>query len=186
MIRRIAISLAVAAAFLVAAASCQPASDPVDYEATVVPKSSVADSDDGFTYVTVTAKGEWSIELQYPSEGPRIRYSQNEEDDARTVTLLLFSEGRQVHSATFTQNAPIDHDATLIPRSNVADSDDGFTYVTVTAKGEWTIELQYPSEGPRDWAVMDPASGNGYKGDARIRYSQNDVTARTKRMMPER
>lgn len=164
MFRRIAISLALATAFLAAVASCQPASDPVDYEATVVPKSSVADSDDGFTYVTVTAKGEWSIELQYPSEGPRdwavmdpasgngnktdarIRYSQNEEDASRTVTLVLLSGGKQVNSAIFTQNGQT-------PQPSTPDGYDtttaGWLELPETKAGDGCVFLPHDMEGKK-------------------------------------
>ena len=164
MFHRITISLASAIAFLAAVASCQPAADPVDYDATVAPKNRVADSEDGFTYVSVTAKGEWSIELQYPLEGPsdwavmdpasgsgnktdaRIRYSQNDADESRTVTLVLFSGGKQVNSAVFTQNG-------RDPQPSVPDGYDtttaGWLELPETKAGDGCVFLPHDMEGKK-------------------------------------
>ena len=177
MFTRITISLALAIAFLAAVASCQPAADPVDYDATVVPKNSVADSDDGFTYVSVTAKGEWSIELQYPSEGPsdwavmdpssgsgnktdaRIRYSQNEADESRTVTLVLFSGGKQVNSAVFTQNgqdpqpsAPDGYDTTTAGWLELPETKGGDGCVFLPHDMEGKKYLNSTQSGVRNWS----------------------------------
>ena len=102
--------------------SCQPAAETSDFTATIVPKNSTVASDDGFTYVAITCKTQWNVELQYPEDGAkdwatmdpatgtgdktdaRLRYSQNEGDDARTVMLVLFSLGKQVATATVSQN----------------------------------------------------------------------------------
>ena len=68
---------------------------------------------------------------------------------------------------------PVDYEATVVPRSSSVSSADGSVFVAITAKGDWQIELEYPADGPQDWATMDPASGTGSKGDARLRFSEN-------------
>ncbi len=53
-------------------------------------------------------------------------------------------------------------------------SEDGWVYVIIDAKGEWTVDLQYPPEGPRDWATMDPPAGTDVPPVARLRFSENE------------
>lgn len=62
----------------------------------------------------------------------------------------------------------------IVPRSNEVGADGGSLWVSVTAPSTWIIDLEYPDGG--DWAVMDPASGEGSRGDVRLRYDANPGT----------
>lgn len=57
-------------------------------------------------------------------------------------------------------------------KARVNNTDDR-VFVAITASGAWTVELEYPEAGPADWAYMDPASGSGDLGNARLRFSEN-------------
>ncbi|MBP5567541.1 MAG: DNA/RNA non-specific endonuclease [Bacteroidales bacterium] len=92
--------------------------------------------------------------------------------------FILFSVIAGLFACTPAED-PVDYEATVVPRSSTVSSGDGSVFVTITAKGEWSIELEYPAGGPSDWATMDPASGTGSQGDARLRYSEN--TEKTER-----
>lgn len=89
----------------------------------------------------------------------------------RTIAIPLAVAG--LLAACQPAEDPVDYEATVVPRSSTVSSDDGSVFVAITAKGEWSIDLEYPADGPQDWATMDPASGTGSKGDARLRFSEN-------------
>ena len=89
---------------------------------------------------------------------------------ARLATLAAVLAG--FATACETTEPSVDYEATIVPRSASVSSDDGSVFVEITAKGDWTVELKYPS-GTEAWATMDPASGSGNMGNARLRYSQN-------------
>ena len=158
--RAIVISLAAAGLLW----SCQPTVETPDYEATVTPKNPTVDSDDGFTYVGITAKGAWSIELEYP-EGTaqewatmdpasgigdktdaRLRFSQNEGDESRTVTLCLLSMGKKVNSATVTQNGK----KTETPSTDAPDKTSaGWLELPATKAGDGCVFLAHDMEGEK-------------------------------------
>ena len=163
IVRVILIPLVLAGLF----ASCQPvAVETPDYAATIVPKNPTVDSDDGFTYVAVTCKTQWNVELQYPEDGAqdwatmdpasgqgdktdvRLRFSQNESDEARRVTLLLFSLDKQVASATVTQNGQ------QVAPPPVSGNDDGKTSagwleLPETKAGDGCVFLAHDMEGQK-------------------------------------
>ena len=62
------------------------------------------------------------------------------------------------------------------PRKTVLDPDGGSNYIAVKCDGAWTVDLQFEA-GMEPWATMDPASGNGSKGDVRMRYDPNTSTS---------
>jgi DNA/RNA endonuclease G (NUC1) len=64
-------------------------------------------------------------------------------------------------------------DPSIVPKKTRVNSIDVSVFVEITAPGAWTVELEYPAEGPSGWAWMDPASGTGDLGNARLRFSEN-------------
>ncbi len=158
--------------------ACQPVADPIDYEATVVPRSSTVASADGSVFVAITAKGEWSIKLEYPAEGPsdwatmdpqsgtgskgdaRLRFSENEEDEARRVTLVLLSMGKEVHSATVTQSGqsgqsvtePNGEEKTSAGWLELPDTKDGDGRVFLAHDMEGQAYVSYAVSGIRNWS----------------------------------
>lgn len=161
LVRAITILLVLAGLFW----SCQPVVEGVDYEATIVPKKSTVDSDDGFIYIAITAKTKWTVELQYPDDGvapwatmdpasgegdkadARLRFSQNEGDEARTVTLVLFSLEKEVAKTTVTQNGQ----QTTQP---ISGDDDGKTTagwleLPETKDGDGCVFLAHDMEGQK-------------------------------------
>lgn len=95
------------------AVSCGETIAPVTYDLAISTKESQVPSDDGFVYVTINAQGDWTIDLQYPEGGQsgwatmdpasgtgippvaRLRFSQNESEESRIVTLVLKADGMQ-------------------------------------------------------------------------------------------
>ena len=92
---------------------------------------------------------------------------------ARAIAIPLALAGLLMACQPVAVETP-DYAATIVPKNPTVDSDDGFTYVAITAKTKWNVVLQYPEEGPADWATMDPDSGEGDKADVRLRFSQNE------------
>ncbi len=89
------------------------------------------------------------------------------------IALLIMVTGLAVACGeTITPEDPFE--PSISTKESQVSSDDGFVYVIIGAKGEWTIDLQYPAEGPSDWATMDPASGVDVPPAARLRFSQNE------------
>lgn len=89
---------------------------------------------------------------------------------ARLAALAVVFAG--LVSACESAEPSVDYEATIVPRSSTVQSGDGSVFVEITAKGDWNVELEYPA-GTDAWATMDPPSGNGNLGSARLRYSQN-------------
>lgn len=89
---------------------------------------------------------------------------------ARLAALAVIFAG--LASACESAEPSVDYEATIVPRSSTVQSGDGSVFVEITAKGDWNVELEYPA-GTEAWATMDPPSGNGNLGSARLRYSQN-------------
>lgn len=99
------------------AVSCGETITPVTYDLSISTKESRVSSDDGFVYVTINAQGEWTIDLQYPEGGQsgwatmdppsgtgvppaaRLRYSQNETEESRTVILVIKADGMQASTS---------------------------------------------------------------------------------------
>ena len=90
------------------------------------------------------------------------------------IALLIMVTGLAVACGeAITPEEPFEPSITT--KESQVSSDDGFVYVIISAKGAWTIDLQYPSTGPSDWATMDPASGEDVPPAARLRFSQNEA-----------
>ena len=67
----------------------------------------------------------------------------------------------------------IEDSVTIKPRAGEVGAEAGSLFVSVTAKADWTISLEYP-EGEGGWAAADPASGTGSRADVRLRYEANE------------
>lgn len=65
----------------------------------------------------------------------------------------------------------VDNDATISIRQSLLEAEAGSTFVAVSAKGEWSISMEYASGN--GWASVDPASGTASKADIRFRYEAN-------------
>ena len=71
------------------------------------------------------------------------------------------------------ENPGGDPAGTIVPKKARVNSIDDRVFVVITANGDWKVELEYPEDGPADWAYMDPASGSGDLENARLRFSEN-------------
>ena len=67
-----------------------------------------------------------------------------------------------------------DNTASVSARKTMVEADAGSTFVEISVKEntEWTLSLEYPS-GTEAWASVEPASGVGPLGNARLRYDEN-------------
>ncbi|MCH5173703.1 MAG: DNA/RNA non-specific endonuclease [Bacteroidales bacterium] len=73
--------------------------------------------------------------------------------------------------------------ASIELRSSELESSGGSAFVSVTASGDWVIELEYPDAGASGWATADPSSGTGSRADVRLRYDPNDSESARKVVM---
>lgn len=65
-----------------------------------------------------------------------------------------------------------DATTSVVPRSTSLPADEGTVWVDVTAKGSWTLALEFPA-GVEEWAEITPTSGSGNRGDVRLKYQAN-------------
>ncbi|MBR1678070.1 MAG: DNA/RNA non-specific endonuclease [Bacteroidales bacterium] len=71
------------------------------------------------------------------------------------------------------QDEPVlDTDAAISVRKASLEAEAGSVFVSVTARGDWSISLEYASGS--GWASVDPDSGSGSKADIRLRYAANE------------
>lgn len=61
--------------------------------------------------------------------------------------------------------------ATIAPRSTVLSAEEGSVWVDVSAKGSWTISLDFGSG--EQWATITPETGTGKRSDVRLKYQAN-------------
>ena len=99
----------------------------------------------------------------------------------RILPILLFIAGLAVSCELLEGTAPgggkTDSVAKLVPKKTAVTSPSGKLYMSVTASGDWNIDLTYPEDGPSGWGTMCPASGSGSKGDVYMRYEENTSAA---------
>lgn len=99
----------------------------------------------------------------------------------RILPILLFIAGLAVSCELLEGTTPgggkTDPEAKLVPKKTAVTSPSGKLYMSVTASGDWSIDLTYPEDGPSDWGTMFPASGSGNKGDVYMRYEENTSAA---------
>ena len=67
----------------------------------------------------------------------------------------------------------VDTSLAVTPRSTWLEADAGTVFITVSAKGDWTLRLEYP-DGMDPWATVTPSSGSGDKADVILRYDANE------------
>ena len=89
----------------------------------------------------------------------------------RTALLIPLLAG--FAACTPGSDDPVSQKGAIVPRKPVAENTAVSVFVEISASGAWTVELEYPESGPSGWATMDPASGTGDLGNARLRFSQN-------------
>lgn len=65
-----------------------------------------------------------------------------------------------------------DATTSVVPRSTSLPAEEGTVWVDVTAKGSWTLALEFPA-GVEEWAEITPTSGSGNRGDVRLKYQAN-------------
>ncbi|MCR5561630.1 MAG: DNA/RNA non-specific endonuclease [Bacteroidales bacterium] len=90
------------------------------------------------------------------------------------LTLFAAAVSCELLEGTAPGGATTETGAKLVPKKTAVTSASGKLYMAVTAKGDWSIELTYPSDGPSGWGTMYPASGSGNKGDVYMRYEVNE------------
>ena len=76
----------------------------------------------------------------------------------------------------------------LVPRSKNVSSEAGGVWIDVTATGNWTLSLAFPS-GIEEWATISPETGSGNQSDVRLRYQANegeDARSLTINLTPEK
>lgn len=72
------------------------------------------------------------------------------------------------------KESTVDTTATLAANKSSVGPDGGSVFITVSAKGEWSITLE-PSDS---WVSISPSSGNGERGDVRLRFEANSGAVR--------
>ena len=96
----------------------------------------------------------------------------------RILPILLLAAGLAVSCELLEGTTPgggkTDSVAKLVPKKTAVTSPSGKLYMSVTASGDWNIDLTYPEDGPSGWGTMCPASGSGSKGDVYMRYEENE------------
>lgn len=88
-------------------------------------------------------------------------------------TALLIPLLAEFAACTPGSDDPVSQKGAIVPRKPVVENTAVSVFVEISASGAWTVELEYPESGPSGWATMDPASGTGDLGNARLRFSQN-------------
>lgn len=83
------------------------------------------------------------------------------------AVLLLASCGGK-------EEPTVDTGATIVPRKTLLDAGKGGVWVAVTARGDWSIELEYEPADTEPWASVDKPSGNGNVANVRLSYSANE------------
>lgn len=63
----------------------------------------------------------------------------------------------------------------ITPRSTSLTSAAGTIFVAVSAECDWTVNLEFSGDAAA-WAVLEPASGSGSRGDLRLRYEANETS----------
>ena len=69
------------------------------------------------------------------------------------------------------EDDPVDAHTAITAKKTYVSADKGSTFVSVTAKGDWTVSLSYSDEG--GWATLSPTSGSGDKGDLILSFEAN-------------
>lgn len=70
------------------------------------------------------------------------------------------------------EEIPLDS-VTLKPGKTELEAAEGSIFVSVTASGSWTLELEF-KDGLQPWASVTPSEGSGQRGDVRLRYETNE------------
>lgn len=74
--------------------------------------------------------------------------------------------------ASCAEEVPDDNTAAITPRTTELDAGGGSIFVSVTALAGWHISFETSDGGL--WAYLDPAHGEGSKGDVRLNYEANE------------
>lgn len=64
-------------------------------------------------------------------------------------------------------------ESSIIPRKSLIEADAGSMFVSISAVGDWTIELEYPEATTEEWASIEPAEGRGNMGNVSLSYTKN-------------
>jgi endonuclease G len=91
----------------------------------------------------------------------------------RKFKILLLAVAGLALLAACEKEPQVDTSLAVTPRSTWLEADAGTVFVTVSAKGDWTLRLEYP-EGMAPWATVAPSSGSGDKADVVLRYDANE------------
>lgn len=67
------------------------------------------------------------------------------------------------------KESAVDTTATLSAGTSYVSVDGGSVFLTVNAKGQWTLSI----EPQVSWATVSPSSGSGDRGDVRLRFDAN-------------
>ena len=68
----------------------------------------------------------------------------------------------------------VDTTVSLKPGATELGADAGTIFVTVAAKQDWTLEIRYPDASAANWAIVNPGSGSGSRGDIMLQYTANE------------
>lgn len=66
----------------------------------------------------------------------------------------------------------VDAHTAIAAKKTYVSADKGSTFVSVTAKSDWTVTLSYSDKG--GWAEISPSSGTGDKGDLILSFAANE------------
>ena len=157
-------------------ASCEEEENGGGY-ISVVPRSSELTSEDGSVWVNVVAEGSWIIDLEYPGEASswatmdpssgegtrsdvRMRYDANEQEDSRSVILVLRSSGKEAR-AEVTQLGKGSSEVPDISPNGYDKAPYGWLELPATAAGDGLVFYAHnndggkyrPSDGVRNWSM---------------------------------
>ena len=87
--------------------------------------------------------------------------------------LLLLLAATIAAACTKTPEAEFDSATAIGLKVSTLPAEGGSTFVSVTAKYEWTLSVEFEG-GASAWASVEPSSGTGSKGDVRLRFESNE------------
>lgn len=92
----------------------------------------------------------------------------------RCVLCLALLAGFAVSCGKSGEDDPFVTDAGISAKKSVLAKNMGSTFVSVNCKGDWTLDIKYPSDSETGWAQLSTYSGHGDKGDVKLIVNANE------------
>ena len=91
----------------------------------------------------------------------------------RKLRLLSLAVAGLAFLAACQKQPQVDTSLAVSVRSTWLEADAGTVFVSVTAAGDWTLRLEYPT-GTEPWAYVAPPSGSGNQANVILTYQANE------------